>query len=1080
MSMPPTTDKAGFSEVDLHAVAGRLWREQPTLKERNQSSTWCVVYPPDREADISDKQGVDEDTLSHASSRTVEVMPRGCSKQLTSLSQIIERLPGPTTRFDRLLRESESLDLSAELSVDGEPTISLLFVRVDAGLLAGLEDDTIEEDKQRFSGGGFGGTESTRHVLLLPDGRILAKYHYESDYMEHSGDYSCTCCWEIAEGNFSPTDEPGCLCITWTGWAELRHRTDEPFGPGTITGNWEEKLIDAEHRRVPSTLVPTDQGILNLQKLCRAWAEEDAGSRSLPVAEDCGSPASQLTISPRSPRKVQEAGEGAAEGRAEPPASRTQEVESNGADNPNAALAQASPPFFWRRQGGANVLLMTRPSSEEPKSPPEARLPRDVTLVRNPQVFRRTEVKTANAHKGSPSQWRMASSSYRIELRISRLDIRHVSGAAPWFEPFGRCILGGASRSGGHDCRNPAHSRSCLDPWCRGAFCHGGPGGLQEPLRRERQHDEVHRLAGTKLAHEKLDEIASKDIRDQSNCGCCWAFAGAEAASDRMCIATKGKTMIPISAQDVCFNSNPDGCDGGQIDTPWQYIKERFRLQAAFQLMMSIEFQDTGAVSGGQYQGTGPFGSGLCSDFSLPHCHHHGPQGKDPYPAEGKPGCPSEDTGEFIWDKYYYKGKTQTASGEKAIQQMIMAGGPVETAFTVFSDFELYTSGIYHHVSGEMAGGHAVRMVGWGVDGGVKYWKVANSWNPYWGEKGFFRIRRGTNEGGIEDDVVGSSSDAEPHEGCLVLSGLPEERVGLVIGCPTENCSASTALPSNASTSSSSTSAQSGRTTRRVVAYANVPSAVHVQHTVSTPAPPRSAGRRAAGNLQSSPRSAGSPIRTLASAAAASPREVRVARSASPRTKTSRTESPKMSRTPAAMTAPKAAVPKVARQESPRLKSGSLPSSAVCPARPKKGAARPESPDRTKVFFGFDNFFVAYAGNVFKPVEYMAAMLLMVGAISALGSLLLATFCESFRKETASCSRQASPLKLFWFLSSGAFIALAQTCGCLSFSLDEVNSGPHQAVVVANVPLVGFFFYVYSGETPGGNSGELFISLLVL
>jgi len=30
------------------------------------------------------------------------------------------------------------------------------------------------------------------------------------------------------------------------------------------------------------------------------------------------------------------------------------------------------------------------------------------------------------------------------------------------------------------------------------------------------------------------------DIRDQSNCGCCWAFAGAEAASDRMCIATKG------------------------------------------------------------------------------------------------------------------------------------------------------------------------------------------------------------------------------------------------------------------------------------------------------------------------------------------------------------------------------------------------------------------------------------------------------------------------------------------------------------------------------------------------------------
>ena len=70
-----------------------------------------------------------------------------------------------------------------------------------------------KEDKQRFSGGGFGGTESTHHVLLLPDGRILAKYQYESDYMEHSGDYSYTCCWEIAEGTFVPIDEPGCLCI---------------------------------------------------------------------------------------------------------------------------------------------------------------------------------------------------------------------------------------------------------------------------------------------------------------------------------------------------------------------------------------------------------------------------------------------------------------------------------------------------------------------------------------------------------------------------------------------------------------------------------------------------------------------------------------------------------------------------------------------------------------------------------------------------------------------------------------------------------------------------------------------------
>ncbi|CAE8633502.1 unnamed protein product [Polarella glacialis] len=225
-----------------------------------------------------------------------------------------------------------------------------------------------------------------------------------------------------------------------------------------------------------------------------------------------------------------------------------------------------------------------------------------------------------------------------------------------------------------------------------------------------------------------------------------------------MCIASKGAVMLPLSAQDVCFGASADGCGGGDIDTPWEYIKSR------------------GSVTGGQYKGTGPFGAGLCSDYSLPHCHHHGPQGKDPYPAEGAPGCASQSSPQapkscdsdakashkdFASDKYSFHGETISASGEKGIQQAIMSGGPVETAFTVYSDFENYAGGIYHHVAGSVAGGHAVKMVGWGVENGTKYWKVANSWNPYWAEKGYFRIRRGNNEGGIEDMVVASSPSAK-------------------------------------------------------------------------------------------------------------------------------------------------------------------------------------------------------------------------------------------------------------------------------------------------------------------------------
>jgi cathepsin B len=245
------------------------------------------------------------------------------------------------------------------------------------------------------------------------------------------------------------------------------------------------------------------------------------------------------------------------------------------------------------------------------------------------------------------------------------------------------------------------------------------------------------------------------DIRDQSNCGCCWAFGGAEAASDRMCIASKATLIMPLSAQDVCFNSNRNGCGGGQISTPWNFIKS------------------SGVVTGGQYQGSGPFGGDYCSDFSLPHCHHHGPQGDDPYPGEGEPGCPSErsptgpkacdsdassEHSDFKADKYTYSGRTQSASGVANIQAMISEGGPVETAFTVYEDFEDYDGGIYKHVTGGMAGGHAVKIVGWGSEDGTNYWKVANSWNPYWGEKGYFRIAYG--EGGIDDEVIGSSADS--------------------------------------------------------------------------------------------------------------------------------------------------------------------------------------------------------------------------------------------------------------------------------------------------------------------------------
>lgn len=77
--------------------------------------------------------------------------------------------------------------------------------------------------------------------------------------------------------------------------------------------------------------------------------------------------------------------------------------------------------------------------------------------------------------------------------------------------------------------------------------------------------------------------------------------------------------------------------------------------------------------------------------------------------------------------------------------------GPVATGFTVFDDFQAYTGGIYEHVySEEDPGYHAVVFVGWDDTTDPPCWICKNSWDTDWGEGGYFRIRMGTNEVGIE------------------------------------------------------------------------------------------------------------------------------------------------------------------------------------------------------------------------------------------------------------------------------------------------------------------------------------------
>jgi len=69
-------------------------------------------------------------------------------------------------------------------------------------------------------------------------------------------------------------------------------------------------------------------------------------------------------------------------------------------------------------------------------------------------------------------------------------------------------------------------------------------------------------------------------------------------------------------------------------------------------------------------------------------------------------------------------------------------------SFQVITGFKNYVSGVY---KADNCGkttkdvNHAVLATGYGTENGVKFWNIKNSWGPAWGNKGYFKMERGTN-----------------------------------------------------------------------------------------------------------------------------------------------------------------------------------------------------------------------------------------------------------------------------------------------------------------------------------------------
>jgi hypothetical protein len=94
----------------------------------------------------------------------------------------------------------------------------------------------------------------------------------------------------------------------------------------------------------------------------------------------------------------------------------------------------------------------------------------------------------------------------------------------------------------------------------------------------------------------------------------------------------------------------------------------------------------------------------------------------------------------------------------EGMKKELVDHGAFTVGFYVYQDFFSFpfaSGAIYtHNTSNNIAGGHAVAVVGYDTKDGIDFWLIANSWGKNWGDNGYFRMKRGVNVCNMESMAI--------------------------------------------------------------------------------------------------------------------------------------------------------------------------------------------------------------------------------------------------------------------------------------------------------------------------------------